>query len=66
MHSNLYFIFLRQSREIAVGDECEFTCIQEPGASFANTRLCAIRIKHLPPGKVQFETLMEENVEGMH
>lgn len=28
-------------------------------------RFSAIRIKHLPPGKVQFETLMEKNVEGL-
>lgn len=56
--------FVLQAREIAVGDEVEFTCIQEPGASFANTRLSAIRIKHLPSGQVQFETLVEENIEG--
>jgi len=28
-------------------------------------RFSAIRIKHLPPGKVQFETLMEKSVEGL-
>lgn len=43
----------------------EFTAIQEPGASFANTRLCAIRIKHLPSGTVQFETMIERNIEGI-
>lgn len=47
-----------------MGDEVEFTTIQESGSSFANNRLCAIRIKHLPPGQVQFETLMETNIEG--
>ncbi|XP_031630899.1 cold shock domain-containing protein E1 isoform X2 [Contarinia nasturtii] len=63
----LFFHFtevLDTTREIRVGDEVEFTTIQEPGSSFANNRLSAIRIKHLPPGKVQFETLMETNVEG--
>lgn len=53
-----------QTREIRVGDEVEFTVIQEPGSSFANNRLSAIRIKHLPPGKVQFETMIETNIEG--
>lgn len=53
-----------QAREICVGDEVEFTTFQEPGSSFANNRLSAIRIKHLPPGLVQFETLMEANIEG--
>lgn len=53
-----------QTREICVDDEVEFTTIQDPSSSFANNRLSAIRIKHLPPGKVQFETLMENNVEG--
>ncbi|XP_055310650.1 cold shock domain-containing protein E1 isoform X3 [Sitodiplosis mosellana] len=63
----LFFHFtevLDTTREIRVGDEVEFTAIQEPGSSFANNRLSAIRIKHLPPGKVQFETLMETNIEG--
>lgn len=53
-----------QAREICVGDEVEFTTIQDPGYSLANNKQSAIRIKHLPPGKVQFETLMENNVEG--
>lgn len=61
----LCIFFPLKTREIRVGDEVEFTAIQEPGSSFANNRLSAIRIKHLPPGKVQFETLMETNVEGM-
>lgn len=59
------FGFYIQTREITVGDEVEFTTIQDPGSSFANNRLSAIRIKHLPPGLVQFETLMENNVEGV-
>lgn len=54
-----------QSREICVGDEVEFTVIQDPGSSFANNRQSAIRIKHLPLGSVQFETLIESDVEGV-
>lgn len=66
MSNYIYEIYvdLFQTREICVGDEVEFTAIQEPGSSFANSRLSAIRIKHLPAGTVQFETLMENNVEG--
>lgn len=63
----LFFHFtevLDTSREICVDDEVEFTVIQDPGSSFANTRQSAIRIKHLPPGTVKFETLIESNVEG--
>ncbi|XP_055613543.1 cold shock domain-containing protein E1 isoform X2 [Uranotaenia lowii] len=64
----LFFHFtevLDTSREICVDDEVEFTVIQDPGSSFANTRQSAIRIKHLPKGTVQFETLIESNVEGI-
>lgn len=64
----LFFHFtevLDTSREICVDDEVEFTVIQDPGSSFANTRQSAIRIKHLPTGTVKFETLIESNVEGM-
>ncbi|GAB0089860.1 hypothetical protein DMENIID0001_044780 [Sergentomyia squamirostris] len=50
-------------REICLGDEVEFTMIQDPNSSFANTRQSAIRIKHLPEGTVQFETLIESNLE---
>lgn len=64
----LFFHFtevLDTTREICVGDEVEFTTISDPSASSSNIRFSAIRIKHLPPGKVQFETLMEKNVEGV-
>jgi cold shock CspA family protein len=50
----LFFHFtevLDTSREITVGDEIEFTCVQDPTSSFNNPRLSAIRIKHLPKGK---------------
>ncbi|XP_055621287.1 cold shock domain-containing protein E1 isoform X2 [Toxorhynchites rutilus septentrionalis] len=64
----LFFHFtevLDTSREICIDDEVEFTVIQDPGSSFANTRQSAIRIKHLPLGSVKFETLIESNVEGI-
>lgn len=64
----LFFHFtevLDTSREICVNDEVEFTVSQEPGANFANTRFCAVRIKHLPKGTVQFETPVESNIEGV-
>uniref|UniRef100_A0A8D8GQL7 Cold shock domain-containing protein E1 n=3 Tax=Culex pipiens TaxID=7175 RepID=A0A8D8GQL7_CULPI len=64
----LFFHFtevLDTSREICVDDEVEFTVIQDPGSSFANTRQSAIRIKHLPADTVKFETLIESNVEGV-
>ncbi|XP_055841731.1 cold shock domain-containing protein E1 [Episyrphus balteatus] len=63
----LFFHFtevLDTSREIALGDEVEFTCVQEPGITYNNSRLNAIRIKYLPPNTVQFETLMASNIEG--
>lgn len=56
---------LDTGREICVGDEVEFTVVQDPSSSYTNTRLNAIRIKHLPPGSVQFETLVESNLEGV-
>lgn len=58
------FFFLFKAREICVGDEVEFTVIQDPGSSFSNTRFNAIRIKHLVNGSVLFETLIESNLEG--
>lgn len=64
----LFFHFtevLDTSREISVGDEIEFTCVQDPTSSFNNPRLSAIRIKHLPERTVKFENLIEPNVEGV-
>lgn len=66
-NARLFFHFtevLETSREICVGDELEFTCVQDPTSSFNNPRLSAIRIKHLPEGSVKFETLIESGVEG--
>lgn len=64
----LFFHFtevLDTSREISVGDEIEFTCVQDPTSSFTNPRLSAIRIKHVQEGTVKFETLIESGVEGV-
>lgn len=64
----LFFHFtevLDTSREITVGDEIEFTCVQDPTSSFSNPRLSAIRIKHVPEGTVKFETLIESGIEGV-
>ncbi|XP_026474088.1 cold shock domain-containing protein E1-like [Ctenocephalides felis] len=64
----LFFHFtevLDVTREISMGDEVEFTAVQDPNSSFANFRHSAIRIKHLPPGTVKFETLIESNLTGV-
>lgn len=66
--ARLFFHFtevLDTSREICVGDEIEFTCVQDPTSSFSNPRLSAIRIKHVPEGTVKFETLIESGIEGI-
>ncbi|XP_026500310.1 cold shock domain-containing protein E1 isoform X1 [Vanessa tameamea] len=56
---------LRLGQELSVGDEVEFTV--DPVSTFSNmnTRQSAIRIKHLSPGTVQFETLLERGVRGI-
>lgn len=39
---------------------------QDPLSVFSNnSRQIGIRVKHLPPGTVQFDTLIQENLEGM-
>ncbi|PNF30244.1 Cold shock domain-containing protein E1 [Cryptotermes secundus] len=65
--TRLFFHFnevLDVEREICVGDEVEFTVVQDQ-SSFSCSRQSAIRIKHLPPGTVQFETITEKNVTGV-
>lgn len=65
--TRLFFHFnevLDVDHEISVGDEVEFTVVQDQ-SSFSNSRQSAIRIKHLPPGTVQFETITEKNVPGV-
>ncbi|XP_076170073.1 cold shock domain-containing Unr isoform X2 [Ptiloglossa arizonensis] len=63
----LFFHFnevLDVDREISVGDEVEFTVIQDPSSSFSNNRQSAIRLKHLPAGTVQFEIITEKDILG--
>ncbi|XP_012137903.1 cold shock domain-containing Unr isoform X2 [Megachile rotundata] len=65
--ARLFFHFnevLDVDREISVGDEVEFTVIQDPSSSFSNNRQSAIRLKHLPAGTVQFETIIEKDILG--
>jgi len=65
--TRLFFHFnevLDVDHEISVGDEVEFTVVQDQ-SSFSNSRQSAVRIKHLPPGTVQFETITEKNVSGV-
>lgn len=64
---SIFFHFnevLDVDREIAINDEVEFTVVQDPSSSFGNSRQSAIRIKHLPPGTVQFENVIERGLTG--
>ncbi|KAF9799241.1 hypothetical protein SFRURICE_006501 [Spodoptera frugiperda] len=56
---------LRLGQELSVGDEVEFTV--DPLSTFSNmnNRQSGIRIKHLPPGTVKFETLIEHGARGV-
>ncbi|CAK1588551.1 unnamed protein product [Parnassius mnemosyne] len=56
---------LRLGHELSVGDEVEFTVDPVTTFSNMNNRQSAIRIKHLPPGTVQFETVVERGVRGV-
>ncbi|XP_021206112.1 cold shock domain-containing protein E1 isoform X2 [Bombyx mandarina] len=56
---------LRLGQDLTVGDEVEFTVDHLSTFSNMNTRQSAIRIKHLSPGTVQFETLIERGVRGV-
>lgn len=52
-------------REVVVGEEYEFTVAQDQTSTFSNSRQSAIRMKWLPPGTVQFETRIENDVSGV-
>ncbi|XP_068620395.1 RNA-binding protein Unr isoform X2 [Battus philenor] len=56
---------LRLGHKLSVGDEVEFTV--DPVTTFSNMnyRQSAIRIKHLPAGSVQFESLVERGLRGV-
>lgn len=63
----LFFHFneiLDSEREIQVGDEYEFTVVQDQTSTFTNNRQSAIRMKWLPPGTVQFENQIESDITG--
>ncbi|KAJ8687739.1 hypothetical protein QAD02_023533 [Eretmocerus hayati] len=66
--TRLFFHFnevLDVDREISVGDEVEFTVVQDSSSgSFSMSRQSAIRLKHLPMGTVQFETITESDLTG--
>lgn len=64
----LFFHFnevLDVEREVQVGDEFEFTVIQDQSTTFSNSRQSAIRMQRLPAGTVQFETKSEKSVFGV-
>lgn len=63
----LFFHFnevLDVDTEVQVGDEFEFTVVQDQTSSFSNSRQSAIRMKRLPQSTVQFETRTEDSVAG--
>ncbi|KAJ1525069.1 hypothetical protein ONE63_009914 [Megalurothrips usitatus] len=63
----LFFHFsevLDVDKDVSVGDEVEFTMIQDQASSFSHMRQRAIRIKHLASHSVKFENVVEQNVSG--
>ena len=58
----MYLCSLDVKRTISVGDECEFTVAPDPNQP---SRLLATRIKHLPPGSVQFDIIIHKDITGM-
>lgn len=42
----------------------KYFLFQDPPTFFSSTRQSAIRLKHLPPGTVQFETVTETDLLG--
>lgn len=66
--AKLFFHFneiLDVDREVQVGDEFEFTVVQDQTSMFSNNRQSAIRMKWLPPGTVQFEIRIENDLAGI-
>lgn len=66
----LFFHFnevLDVEREVQIGDEFEFTVVQDQTTSsmYLNNRQSAIRMKWLPPGTVQFEVRVENDLSGV-
>lgn len=66
--AKLFFHFneiLDVDREVQVGDEFEFTVVQDQTSTFTNNRQSAIRMKWLPSGTVQFEIRIENDLAGV-
>ncbi|KAF2881106.1 hypothetical protein ILUMI_25072 [Ignelater luminosus] len=64
----LFFHFnevLDIDQEIKVGDEFEFTVVQDQTSTYTNNRQSAIRMKRLPASSVQFETTVDNEVTGI-
>ncbi|KRT84375.1 hypothetical protein AMK59_218, partial [Oryctes borbonicus] len=64
----LFFHFnevLDVDHDVQVGDEFEFTVIQDQTSTFSNNRQSAIRMKLLSSGTVQFELTMETSLSGI-
>ncbi|XP_030765658.1 cold shock domain-containing protein E1 isoform X2 [Sitophilus oryzae] len=60
---------VNKTNELQVGDEFEFTVIQDPTNAYSSTshkdnRQSAIRMKWLPPGTVQFEIKIDSDLTG--
>ncbi|XP_023030354.1 cold shock domain-containing Unr isoform X2 [Leptinotarsa decemlineata] len=56
-----------RSKIVQAGDEFEFTVVQDQTSSslYSNNRQSAIRMKWLPPGTVQFEIRIENDLTGI-
>ncbi|XP_057655391.1 cold shock domain-containing protein E1 isoform X1 [Diorhabda carinulata] len=70
--ARLFFHFneildVERTNEVQVGDEFEFTVVQDQTSSgmFSSNRQSAIRMKWLPPGTVQFEIRIENDLTGI-
>ncbi|CAG9839305.1 unnamed protein product [Diabrotica balteata] len=70
--ARLFFHFneildVERTNEVQVNDEFEFTVVQDQTSSsmFSNNRQSAIRMKWLPPGTVQFEIRIENELTGI-
>lgn len=71
--ARLFFHFneileVERTTEVQVGDEFEFTVVQDQTTSstmFSSNRQSAIRMKWLPPGTVQFEIRIENDLTGI-
>ncbi|XP_060521185.1 cold shock domain-containing protein E1 [Cylas formicarius] len=59
---------VNKTNELQAGDEFEFTVVQDQIANYSSqkeNRQSAIRMKWLPPGTVQFEVRVENDLSGV-